>query len=85
MRRLILIGLATLPLAACGIHGATGRDTGGIIPWSPEAEYNARDIAQENCSRYNKFAVITVVHRRPGDYIVYECRWNASRQPRKAG
>ncbi len=85
LRWAILAGVLALTLAACGIHGATGRDSGGIIPWTPDNEYAARDIAQANCSRYDKFAVITTVHRRYGDYIAYECRWNPRRQARRSG
>ena len=68
--------LAALPmLTACGVYGAKGNDTGGIIPWSPEAESNALNIAQSNCSRFNKYAVITSIHRVYGDYIGYSCWW----------
>ena len=82
-----MLGAAVLAgcLAGCvGVYGPKGNDTGGIIPWSPENELNARDIAQANCARYNKFALITVVTRRYGEYIVYECRWNP-RDRRRAG
>lgn len=76
-RQSILAALLAFPLVSCvGVYGPTGNNTGGIIPWSPENEFNMRDIAQAGCARYHKFAVITVVTRRYGDYITYECRWN---------
>jgi len=58
-----------------GAYGSKGNDIGGIIPWSPEAEQNALDIAQANCSQFDKHAVITSVHRMYGDYIAYACWW----------
>ncbi len=84
-RQAIFAAVLALPLVSCvGVYGPKGNDTGGIIPWSPENELNMRDIAQANCARYNKFARITVVTRRYGDYIAYECRWNP-RDRRRAG
>ncbi|HWL30677.1 MAG TPA: hypothetical protein VNQ50_00955 [Xanthobacteraceae bacterium] len=59
-----------------GVYGAKGNDTGGIIPWSPENEQVAFDIAQSNCGSWNKYAVATSIHRVPGDYIAYACVWN---------
>jgi hypothetical protein len=58
-----------------GIYGPKGNDTGGIIPWSPEAERVALEIAQQNCGRFGKFAVIRSVRRVYGAYIAYDCRW----------
>jgi hypothetical protein len=66
---------ALLMLANCGVYGAKGNDTGGIIPWSPENETAALDIAQGNCGTFGKYAVITSVHREYGDYIGYACSW----------
>lgn len=66
---------ALLALAGCGVYGAKGNDTGGIIPWSPDAEASALDIAQSNCGAFGKYAVITSVHRQYGDYIGYACSW----------
>ncbi|MCC6890209.1 MAG: hypothetical protein IT536_16905 [Hyphomicrobiales bacterium] len=73
----ILIGLT---LAAC-LDGAQaqvyrGNDTGGIIPWSCEAEADARQIAGAFCAGYGKFARITSVERTPGNYIAFNCLWN---------
>jgi hypothetical protein len=62
-----------------GVWGSKGNDTGGIIPWSPENEANAAQIAQDNCGFYNKFAVATSIHRVPGDYIGYICVWDPPR------
>ena len=77
MKRLAVLAAAlSLTLASCvGVYGPKGNDIGGIIPWSPEAEANALDIAQNNCARFNKYALITSVHRVYGDYIAYECWW----------
>jgi hypothetical protein len=62
-----------------GVYGAKGNDTGGIIPWSPVNERAAFDIAQNNCGFWNKYAVATSIHRVPGDYIAYACRWDPPR------
>ena len=70
---------ALLMLADCGTHGPVGNDTGGIIPWSPEVEHDALEIAQSNCGSYNKYAVITSVSRHYGDYIAYSCTWRPTR------
>jgi hypothetical protein len=86
-RRITAIGLfAALLLAASGAaadhfgsHGPKGNDTGGIIPWSPDNELHAFDIAQANCARFNKFAVLRTIHRVYGDFIVYDCRWDRAR------
>jgi hypothetical protein len=61
--------------------GFVGNDTGGIIPWSPETRRFARDIAAEHCAAYRKFARITSVHARYGDYIGFECVWSRSARP----
>jgi hypothetical protein len=66
---------ALLLLANCGVYGPKGNDTGGIIPWSPEAQHDALEIAQANCGSYGKYAVITSVDRHPGQYIAYACDW----------
>jgi hypothetical protein len=58
------------------VWGAKGNDTGGIIPWSPENEKNAFEIAENNCKFWNKFPVATSIHRVPGDYIAYKCVWD---------
>ena len=61
------------------VWGANGNDTGGIIPWSPENEKNAFEIAENNCRFWNKFPVATSIHRVPGDYIGYACVWDPPR------
>jgi hypothetical protein len=78
-RQLVFVAILGLILGACAVYGPKGNDTGGIIPWSPEAELTALDIAQSNCGRYNQFARITSIHREYGDYIAYECRLDAPR------
>jgi len=75
---------ALLMLANCGVFGAKGNDTGGIIPWSPESEQQALEIAQADCGAYGKYAVITSVHRQYGDYIAYACSWKPVRVPYRA-
>ena len=80
-RQTILVAVLGLALGACGVYGPKGNDSGGIIPWSPENELAALDIAQNNCGRYNEYAYITSVHREYGDYIGYECRLNPPRRP----
>ena len=81
-RQAILMAVLGLALASCGVIGPKGNDVGGIIPWSPEAEANALDIAQANCGRFNEFAVITSIHRVPGDYISYACQWDPPHRAR---
>jgi hypothetical protein len=79
-KRALVLAALCLALTSCvGVYGPKGNDTGGIIPWSPEAERNALNIAQANCSQFNKYAVITSVHRVYGDYIAYVCWWHPPR------
>ena len=58
------------------VWGAKGNDTGGIIPWSPENEAHAFQIASEHCARGGKYPVATSLARRPGEYIGYRCVWD---------
>ncbi len=81
-RMVLAAALASTLVSCAGVYGPKGNDTGGIIPWSPESERDGRDIAQSNCSQFNKYAVITSVHRVYGDYIAYDCRW---KPPRRTG
>ena len=81
-RQAVLVAVLGLALGACGVYGPKGNDTGGIIPWSPENELAALDIAQNNCGRYNEYANITSVHREYGDYIGYECVLDPPRRVR---
>ena len=76
----VLAAMLGLMLASCGVYGPKGNDTGGIIPWSPDNERMALDIAQSDCGWYNKYAVIRVIHRVPGDYISYDCQFDPLRQ-----
>jgi hypothetical protein len=55
-----------------------GNDTGGIIPWSCEAEAAAPDLAAAYCARFAKYPRITSVHRQYGDYIGFNCLWNSA-------
>ena len=85
MRRQVVLAAALgVMLTSCvGVYGPKGNDVGGIIPWSPEAELAALGTAQGNCGRFNKYAVITSIHRVYGDYISYACWWrppNATRR-----
>ena len=59
-----------------GVYGPKGNDTGGIIPWSPDNELMAFEIAQAQCGYYHKFAVATSITRGPGNYIAYKCVWD---------
>ena len=63
-----------------------GNDTGGIIPWSCEAEAWAPRAAAGYCAQFNKYARITGVHRQYGDYISFNCMWapNVERYARPA-
>jgi hypothetical protein len=83
IRKAVVVAALGLFLAASDAHawndimnsiwGAKGNDTGGIIPWSRENEQRAAEIAQENCSRYNKIAVPRSIRRVYGDYMTYDC------------
>jgi hypothetical protein len=66
--------------AGAQAYVSNGNDTGGIIPWSCEAEPVARYVAAAHCARWDKYARISSVHRRYGDYIAFNCLWN----PRQA-
>jgi hypothetical protein len=76
---LVLAGQAAAmgPGPIWGVFGPKGNDTGGIIPWSPDNERMAFQLAQENCGYYNKYAVPTSIHRVPGDFIAYKCVWES--------
>lgn len=76
MTKSVVLAACALSLVACGISGPKGNDTGGIIPWSPEAESTALGFAESNCRGYGKKAFITSVRRIYGDYIAYECRFD---------
>src|SRR5689334_1996150 len=73
--------LAVGPGPFMGVYGPKGNDSGGIIPWSPDNELMAPQLAQENCGYYNKYALPTSIHRVPGDFIVYRCVWEAPVRP----
>jgi len=78
------VGLAGMlataaPASAQTVAGAAvvtrGNDTSGIIPWSRAAEFTAKQAAQAHCGGYGKFARITGVHRKPGQFISFNCLW----------
>ncbi|HMJ41314.1 MAG TPA: hypothetical protein VK522_03405 [Pseudolabrys sp.] len=80
-RQAIFLAMLAVTLGSCsGVRGPVGNDTGGIIPWSPEAERYKLDIAQANCGRYNQYAVIDAVVRGYGNYISYQCQWYPPRR-----
>ena len=79
------VALAMVSGAAQAFWGARGNDTGGIIPWHPETEQMAKVIAGEHCAYWGKYAVITSVHRVPGDYIVYACKRSREYDPGQYG
>jgi len=58
------------------VWGPKGNDTGGIIPWSPENEARAFEIASAQCARWNKYPLATSIFRMPGSYIGYRCVWD---------
>jgi hypothetical protein len=78
-KAIAVIALGAMLASCAGIYGPKGNDTGGVIPWSPDNEQMAQMIAQENCGFYRKHAVIRTIHRTPGDYIVYDCRFEPPR------
>ena len=70
----LLAGTATCE--AWSPFGINGNDTGGIIPWSPENEARAFEIASAQCARWNKYPLATSIFRMPGSYIGYRCVWD---------
>lgn len=77
----ILVFATALLCAGCGVYGVTSNDTGGIIPWTPENQANAHEIASERCAIYRKYARITSVDARPGEYIGFRCVWSPRARP----
>jgi len=69
--------LALTSSASAFVFGPKGNDTGGIIPWSPEAEVTALETANRICATTNwltpKEARIVSMRRVYGDYIVFQC------------
>ncbi len=80
-RPLTMLGVGLLFVCCVGPMGIRANDTGGIIPWSPDNQRDARAIASELCARYNKYARITSVHAQPGDYIGFRCVWSPHARP----
>jgi hypothetical protein len=75
--KLILTLAFGLHASACAGPGpgVTGNDTGGIIPWSPVNHQLATELAGNHCAQYAKYARITSVRPRYGDYIAFACSW----------
>jgi hypothetical protein len=75
--RKIFIGLTLVlaaSLAGCGIGpGGRGNDSGGIIPWTPENQAHARDLAVDFCARYGKLAHVEPIYAHYGQYISFTC------------
>jgi hypothetical protein len=65
--------------------GVTGNDTGGIIQWTPEVDHFYREIAVEHCARYYRYAGISSVRHRYGEYIGFRCVYDRRFDPRKMG
>jgi hypothetical protein len=70
-----VLALLTTAAGADELGVLKGNDTGGIIPWSCEAEAAAVAMAGEHCASYGKYSRITSVHRQYGDYIAFTCLW----------
>jgi hypothetical protein len=53
-----------------------GNDTGGTIAWSRDAELAARQMTDDYCAWYGKYARVTGVNRQYGGYISFNCLWH---------
>jgi hypothetical protein len=53
--------------------GITGNDTGGIFPYSPAVEGIYEQMASDYCARWARFAKVTSIHRKYGDYVSFVC------------
>jgi hypothetical protein len=78
---LLIISIGLLAGGCAGVQGVTSNDTGGIIPWTPETQQMAYSIASERCAQYDKYARITSVNARPGNYIGFTCVWSPHARP----
>jgi hypothetical protein len=76
-----LMFAAALLCAGCGVYGVASNDTGGMIPWTPESQAKAHEIASARCARYGKYALITSVTAQLGDYIAFRCVWSERARP----
>ena len=65
--------------------GVTGNDTGGIIQWFPGIHHYYKTIAVEHCARYYRWAGISSVRFRYGEYIGFQCVYDRGFDPRKMG
>ena len=81
---LTLISLALAHAGAAGPGpGVTGNDTGGIIQWTPESDRFYKQIAVEHCARFNRYAGISSMRHRYGEYIGFRCLYDRRFDPRK--
>jgi hypothetical protein len=67
-----------------GFRGGHFNDTGGIIPWSPDLRGHFLEIAESECERWNKVAILINVTPRYGDYVGFVCVFPRWYDPRKA-
>jgi hypothetical protein len=77
----LVVSIGLVAGGCAGIQGVTSNDTGGIIPWTPETQQIAYSIASERCAQYDKYARITSVDARPGNYIGFSCVWSPHARP----
>jgi len=77
----LIISIGLVAGGCAGVQGVTSNDTGGIIPWTPESQQLAYSIASERCAQYDKYARITSVNARPGNYIGFACVWSPHARP----
>jgi hypothetical protein len=101
MRRMLAVavvvhGLVSLSSIAVGLSGAhagfldtgpglTGNDTGGIIQATPDTIHSYKEIAVAHCGHWNRYAGITSVRRKYGDYIGFRCIYDRRFDARKMG
>jgi hypothetical protein len=80
----LVLGSSAAHAGAAG-PGVTGNDTGGIIQSTPETSYFYKHIAVEHCARYSRYAGISSVRYRYGEYIGFQCVYDRRFDPRKEG
>jgi hypothetical protein len=73
--------IAAAPAGAGWFDAIKGNDTGGIIPWDAP---DYRGVAATHCGTYGKYALITSVARRYGDYTGFVCVFPRDYDPVKA-
>jgi hypothetical protein len=65
--------------------GLTGNDSGGIIQATPDTVHTYKEIAVAHCAQWRRYAGITSVHRKYGDYIGFRCVYDHRFDARKLG